>query len=462
MIFNKQVETYSQQHELLRPGDHYLLGVSGGVDSIVLLHYFVNNPMLNKQLTVVHVNHQLRPEADMEAKFVREICEAYDVPFMEKIIDVQGIQKSEKIGLEEAARQGRYRCFEEVMVSVEASSLVLAHHADDQVETILMRLTRGSQGSGYAGMPIKRAFSRGQLIRPFLAVTKKDIMLYAKANKLKHVEDASNAEDDATRNRFRHHVVPLLQQENQQVAKQFSAFHEEQTDLSEFATTMMLKQIEDVILKEDKRYVVQIEKFKKLHKIIQTLMIRQVIRELLPDNSVSISKNNIIDVLDLLKAASPSAKLYLPSGLQLFRVYDEAYFQFDNMEKSERFYYEMQPLTTVQLPGNGSISCEILTEDSIIHPEKTQLVLNATDIEFPLIIRSRLPGDRIKLKKTGGTRKLKNILIDEKIPQHLRDGIPVVTDATGEIIWLPTLKHSAFLACVNKKQQQYLIQYNSL
>lgn len=457
-MLHDKVKLYCDKHDLIRPGERYLLAISGGVDSMALLHYFAAH-FTNNQLAVVNVNHQLRNEAYQEAKLVQTTCQSYGIAYISKTIDMKMLKHEINMGVEAVARIGRYRCFEEALAETNSDVIVLAHHADDQSETILMRLTRGSHGSGYAGMPQQRSFSTGRLIRPFLAVSKKELKDYVEQHNIAFLEDASNATDDVTRNRFRHHILPLLHQENAQLNTHLSQFHEDIILREGFITTLIERAFTTVV-QTQQSYLLNITAFKAEHQLIQEGIIRRILSELLPHNRLQLTRRLVANTLDLLKGSTPSAKLYLPSQLRLRREYNEAYFYFETASSEVvADCYTLGKDESLLMANGQTISCRTC---SVPMPEKETtgqfIIVNATAVTLPLTVRTRLPGDRVRLKGMDGRKKVKKLFIDQKIPRSQREQQIVIADAIGEIIWLPGMRPSVYETAIDKSQNQYIIK----
>lgn len=229
--FEQKVNNYIARKQLIAPFEKLLIAVSGGADSVALLTFCVKKLSLSSaEIAVAHVNHHLRKEADMEADFVRHLANDFALPYFEANIDVMGIAQKENLGIEEAARNARYQFFEKLLKEENFDKLILAHHADDQVETILMRLVRGASGLSLAGMQPVRELKYGKAIRPFLAVSKAEIYAFCEAEKMAFCEDPSNVDEKYTRNRYRKQILPLLIRENPALQDHFLRFSEELTD----------------------------------------------------------------------------------------------------------------------------------------------------------------------------------------------------------------------------------------
>ncbi|HET6871512.1 MAG TPA: tRNA lysidine(34) synthetase TilS, partial [Sporolactobacillaceae bacterium] len=227
-----QVDQFVKRHHLIPHGSTIVVGVSGGADSMALLNYLKERSALwNLTLIACSIDHRLRGEdSKKDLDYVRDFCLEQEIIFVGKSVDVPGLMDKKRLGSEEAARICRYQVFEEVMNAYKADLLALAHHGDDQIETMLMRQVRGSFGISKAGIPITRPFACGMLIRPFLTITKDDIEGYCKKCGIIPRYDKTNESDDYTRNRFRKVILPFLKKENPKVHIQFQLDSERMTD----------------------------------------------------------------------------------------------------------------------------------------------------------------------------------------------------------------------------------------
>ena len=212
-----QVLAYINEQQLIKSGERLLIACSGGVDSMALLSFLYKfQQLLDIEIVVAHVDHMLRGEvSNGDRQFVEKFCREREIEVVSCAIPIAEIVECEKENSQAICRRERYRYFAEVMAGYCIDKLVTAHHADDQLESILMNITKAGS---IKGIRAKRNFSTGIIIRPFLAVTKLEIREYLQKNSGTFREDASNAKEDYTRNRFRHRIVPLLKQENPNVS----------------------------------------------------------------------------------------------------------------------------------------------------------------------------------------------------------------------------------------------------
>ena len=226
MSFELKIKQYIEKEQLIQQDDHLLIAVSGGVDSMALLHYFVKTKaQWGVKVEAVHVDHMLRGAVSAKDRaFVQQYCDEQGVKLHATAIPIPDILAKENGNTQLICRRERYNYFTEILQKINATKLVTAHHADDQLESVLMALTKNATVNSMQGIRSQRIFNEKSLIRPFLTVTKSEIREYLQKQGQNYREDASNAKDDYLRNRFRHHIVPLLEAENPRIAKQVGNF----------------------------------------------------------------------------------------------------------------------------------------------------------------------------------------------------------------------------------------------
>ncbi|WAA09471.1 tRNA lysidine(34) synthetase TilS [Fervidibacillus albus] len=440
--FVDKAKKFIVQNELLSKGDRILVGVSGGPDSLALLHFLVSlREEMGLDITACHVDHMFRGEQSFfEMKYVERICSEWEVPFVGERINVPEEIAKTSGNPQSVSRQLRYRFYEGIMKKRKISLLALAHHGDDQMETILMRLTRGSSVGASGGMRVKRSFATGWIIRPFLCMTRSEIEAYIDENQLKPVYDPSNKKDVYTRNRYRKHVLPFLKEENPNAHLHFQQYSEDVHDDDDYLTQLAEKACKTMMKRKKDGLFFNVEEFLQLPSPLQRRCLYRAVSSFYEDHSIELSAFHIREMIDMLKRKGATRKIDLPGHVRMIRSYGHCIIT----EKRERngYSYELTIGDTVTLPSGGvfSIKKGSCKNGGIytfrLHP----------DTKFPLQIRTRKEGDRIRLKGKGGSKKVKSLFIDEKIPSFLRDEWPIVTDANGEILWVPQLKKSKFEA----------------
>lgn len=411
----------------LEPNDTIVVGVSGGPDSMALL-YILNEfkKKLDLKIVCAHVNHNKRVESEQEKIDLENYCKANNI-----IFEYIKITKWGDDNFHNEARSVRYNFFEELVMNYGAKYLMTAHQGDDLIETILMRIVRGSTLKGYSGF--SRIVDKGtyKIVRPLITVTKDEIMEFDKANGIKYAIDQSNNEDHYTRNRYRHTVLPFLKHEDPKVHKKFLKYSEILLEYSDYVDKEANKVFNKVFINGN----LDIDKFNELDNIIQTKIIYTILEKIYGDDLLIIGAVHVELIFDLIKSNKSNSIVHLPNNVIVIKSYNELSFSFDDDESSE---YEIEIDDRVNLP-NGKI-IEIVDES--IDTSNYTIRLSSNEVKLPLYVRNRKDGDRIEVKGLNGTKKVKSIFIDEKIKISDRDYWPVVLDATDKIVWIPGLKKS--------------------
>ncbi len=411
----------------LEPNDTIVVGVSGGPDSMALL-YILNEfkKKLDLKIVCAHVNHNKRVESEQEKIDLENYCKANNI-----IFEYIKITKWGDDNFHNEARSVRYNFFEELVMNYGAKYLMTAHQGDDLIETILMRIVRGSTLKGYSGF--SRIVDKGtyKIVRPLITVTKDEIMEFDKVNGIKYAIDQSNNEDHYTRNRYRHTVLPFLKHEDPKVHKKFLKYSEILLEYSDYVDKEANKVFNKVFINGN----LDIDKFNELDNIIQTKIIYTILEKIYGDDLLIIGAVHVELIFDLIKSNKSNSIVHLPNNVIVIKSYNELSFSFDDDESSE---YEIEIDDRVNLP-NGKI-IEIV--DECIDTTNYTIRLSSNEVKLPLYVRNRKDGDRIEVKGLNGTKKVKDIFIDEKIKISDRDSWPVVLDATDKIVWIPGLKKS--------------------
>ncbi|WP_078543188.1 tRNA lysidine(34) synthetase TilS [Litchfieldia alkalitelluris] len=456
-----EVEKFIKSNQLIVENTIIVVGVSGGPDSLALLHYLMNTyHEKGIKLIAAHVDHMFRgKESEEDLLFVKRFCNELHIPFESAQIDVKHYQKEKGISSQLAARECRYRFFDETMKKYQAHFLALGHHGDDQVETVLMRLVRGALPSSFAGMRAKRPFSTGHIIRPFLSITKDDIKGYCEAFQLSPRIDPSNDLDTYTRNRFRHHVLPFLKEENKQVHTKFQRFSEIVYEDESLLQELTVQRMNTVFKKKSKEHVtISISEFLAMPKSLQRRGIQLILNYLYWRTSPDLSLIHIDNLLSFLEKEHPSGSLDFPQGLQIIRSYNECYFTF-SPKKAEPFTIIIQNETNIQFDNGYELVCKIwenyseeLTGDDIF-------IIDSDSFSFPFFARTRKTGDKMTQKGMKGTKKVKDIFIDKKVDRSMRDTWPIITDVNDTILWIPLIKKSTYEVVDLMKDKYIVFQY---
>ena len=384
---------FVRRYDMIDPGDTLVCAVSGGADSVALLFaFYLLKDKLGIRLEAAHFNHCLRgEESDRDEVFVRELCNRYDIPLHVGSVEV----KAGKKGLEAAARDARYAFLRSLN-----GKIATAHTADDNAETVLMRMVRGTGLKGLGAIaPVS-----GKVIRPMLGVSRQDVEAFLEEWGLSHIEDSSNGSDTFLRNRIRHHVMPLLKAENPKLAE----------NLSQMA--LRLREDEDFLSSQwNFEILPTVETLKNMH----TTQRSRCLDRFLKRSGVKEPEDSHFALAEaLVYSDKPSARAHFPGGVTIARNYG----------RLEALKEELSP-EAVTLPCPGEIEYAGLRvvctpAAQIINTPDTFTVAAGT-----ITLRPRQSGDSIRLP--GGTKSLKKLFIDRKIPASQRAWIPVVCDGEG-------------------------------
>jgi len=458
-MFEEKVSKYLKSKSVSLEKSRILVGVSGGPDSLSLLHFLWRKEKeWNIKVYAGHVDHMFRGEESLEeAKFVKEFCEEKNIPFFWERIDVPQYINQTKVNLQKAARDCRYRFYEKIMVDNELDYLALGHHGDDQIETILMRLTRGSTGKARAGIPFMRSFGPGMIIRPFLCLERSEIEEYCIIHNLQPRRDPSNEKEDYSRNRYRKHILPFLKKENSHVAMHFKRFSEELEEDEEYLMSMAIEKMSDItIQKSPNDWIIDKCAFLSIAIPLQRRCIQLILNYLYKGISASLSALHIEQIIVLLKSPHSSGNIDLPNGLKVKKSYDSLHFQL-NFSPNQPFHFEIEKMGELLLPNGYNIKVEYINGE--YKTDENEILLNSASVSFPLIVRSRKNGDRIKWKGLDGSKKISRIFIDEKIPIQDRESWPILTDSGDNILWVPGLKKSIYSHSNTNSGSNLLITY---
>lgn len=412
----------------LKSNDIVVVGVSSGPDSMALL-YILNDlrKKIDFKIVVAHINHNIRIESKEEALFLEEYCKKNDLLF-----EYMKIEKYGDDNFHNEARNIRYNFYHNLINKYSANYLMTGHHADDLIETILMRLVRGSSFKGYSGFSSLVLMGSYKIVRPLIFVTKDEIEKFDIEKKIPYRIDKSNYKDKYTRNRYRMNVLPFLKKEDKMVHEKFLKFSTTLIEYDEYIENMMFENINKVYVDG----VIDILEFHKLPSLIQKRIVDYLFEKIYLDDLLLINDKHIKLFFDLVSSKKANVTYNLPNDYLLIKSYNKIYFKkvVDDLNN-----YDLL-LTDYLKLSNGMILEKV---DNINSNGNDVLRLCSNDVLLPLRVRNRKNGDRIRTLN-GGTKKVKDIFIDKKIPLDKRDSWPIVVDSKDEIVWIPKLKKSKF------------------
>lgn len=422
-------QAYAFLKEVAHYGDIFVVAVSGGPDSMALLH-LVNRLKEKIDISVIcaHVNHNVRKESAGEKIFVEQFCHQNKIIFESMVIEEYGDDN-----FHNEARNKRYHYFSSIVRKYQAKYLLTAHHGDDLMETILMRIVRGSTLKGYSGFSKIVDMASYKILRPLIEVTKEDILKYNRKNNISFVQDASNQKDVYTRNRFRKYIVPEIRKEDPNVHQKFYKFSKTLLEYNDYIE----KQVEKVFQTVFTQQVLQIKEYLKQEPVIQMKIIYHILENIYQEDLMLITDHHAKLLDELIHSKKASSSLHLPNNMKVIKSYDTLSFTFLQMPDSS---YEIELIQYVNLPNGKNIE---IVKESQDHSNFT-CRLSSKEVTLPLHVRTRNEGDKMKIKGMLGSKKIKDIFIDEKIPLKERTIYPIVVDSKDTIVWLPGLKKSKF------------------
>lgn len=412
--------------------NYVVIGVSAGPDSMCLLD------LLQKKTTkivVCHINHNVRKESIEEEEYITKYCQDKNI-----ILEKTTINNYQENNFENEARKKRYMFYEEILKKYNSKTLLLAHHGDDLIETILMKISRGSNLEGYAGIKEISNVKNYKIIRPLLKYTKEDIINYNKSNNIKYYNDSSNQSTNYTRNRYRLNILPLLKKEDKNIHKKYLKYSKTLIEYDDYIKREVKRNINNVY----KDNIINIDNLNKL----DTFLIKNILYNIM--NNIYQNKNNIItdrhiqNIISLLNNTKPNIKIDLPNNKEIVKEYNKLIIK-DKTSDIKNYKIEFNDKIEIENLIIEKIESEDDDSNSVCR-------LNSKDITLPLYIRNREDGDYIILKGSNNRKKIKEIFIEKKLPLKKRNNYPLLVDSNNNIIWIPNIKKSKFC---NKKSENY-------
>lgn len=389
-----------------------MLACSTGVDSMVLFDLVRKLSNIN-ELIIVHINHQRRKQSVIEEKFIKEYCESLNIKcYINKLPLYDGSN------FQNWARDERYKFFEEIALKENADILLLAHHANDNLETIILRLIRNASLEGYAGIRMKSKYHNLDIYRPLLDLSKEDIISYARENNIHYYEDESNESDDYTRNRVRHHIIPVLEKENPSLVKSIQNYSNTLFQANDFIENYETNFIKNKVIVHNNK-----EEFYAKFNIEDLLnesnfMQEQILFRLL--KRFSLSKECIKDTLKQIFSKKNNIVQCVNNELSMIKEY--GYIIFTNTKQEEKFYLKIEEEGTYQLI-NGTL--DVNKNICNFNTSTSKLWYNINSL--PIIVRTRKNGDKIVREK--GTITVSNYLTNHKVPLLERNKVLLLCDS---------------------------------
>ncbi|MBZ0157163.1 MAG: tRNA lysidine(34) synthetase TilS [Alphaproteobacteria bacterium] len=431
----EKVEETIRKYGMFSSGDHVLVALSGGPDSVCLLSVFHRiQGEFSLHINAAYIDHGLRPhEVPGEIRFCEELCTSLEIPFSTKQVDVAAHSREKGINRQEAARELRYRALNEIAASVGAGRIALGHTADDQAETLLMRLFRGAGPAGLSGIPPVRQ----NIVRPLIETERNEIEDFLAEAGRGFIIDSSNLKDKYTRNRIRHFVLPAARAINADVvrtlARTAEIFREEERYFNVQVTKALMKL---VCRKTD----TAIELFLSPMEMMDTVLLRRVVRRAIDvtEGLRGIGFFHIEEITGLIKKGKAGDRLYLPRSLRVIKGYSTLLLTVDTPERLGE--YILNGPGEVVLPEASlvlrcSVSSSIEPREGAFGDGRRSAAFDAEKACFPLQVRSRRPGDLFYPLGFGRRKKLQDFFVDEKVPRDQRDAVPLLVQ-DEKIVWV--------------------------
>lgn len=408
-----------------------LVGFSGGADSSALLLMLkAYSEQSGAKIYAAHINHGIRgSEADRDEIFCKEFAKSLDIEFFSVKLNVPEIAKKSGESIESAARRLRYEFFNKIMAERSIPILATAHNADDNLETVIFNLTRGAGLSGLCGIPDSRPTENGIVIRPILAMEKRDIIAFCEEHNINYVTDSTNADNEYTRNKIRNQIIPLLKEINSGVVKNTSRATESLKDDSLCLQSMTSWFIDEL----GKDRAIEIEKLCGSPSSIVNRAIIGIYSNI--SGGKTLEAVHINAIKDLAKKAIPHSSISLPSGIEAVIENEKLCFIYkSDTPKSTEFSIMLENGKNAIQEAEIDIFLNIEPYSKNVYKKSILLSFESAKIKKPLIARNRCAGDNIL---SGGVHKsLKKLMNEKKIPLELRSRIPVICDAEG-IVAIP-------------------------
>jgi len=452
-IMIKVLQDFLNKNNINLNNQNICIGISTGVDSTVLLDCLLKlKSNINYNIILCHVNHQKREQSKIEEQYIKDFSKKNNLILEILHLDLQEIEDD---NFQCAARNKRLEFFNGIMNKYNCKYLFLAHHLNDDIETSLMHIIRGSNLQGYAGMrEIVYNNDEKIILRPFLTILKDEIIKYASDNNIKYFEDDSNLSDCYTRNRVRHHLIPLLFKENPNFSNKYIEFKETLLNSYDIVCNNRDKFIADNVIINNSIIEFNIIEFNKLTEFMKTEIIFKLLKQ------YNLSKKNVSEIIKYI--SSNKANLIIDyKNITFSKQYDRVVFKkIDKTKKIDKINNKKVNII-IDNVGNYDINDKYYLEvKEYFEEDYKNDQINLTNLNviwynssnFPFVLRNRINGDKIKIN--NGTKKVKDLLIDEKIPVEDRDNLLMISK-DDEIINIFGVKKSSTL--LNTKNNNILI-----
>ena len=438
---------YIKANKMIEKGDRIVIGVSGGADSVCLLYVLAEGCReYNLALNVVHINHGIRgKEAVEDELFVKELCNVLNVDFYSFSYDVRKIAKEESISEEEAGRKVRYKAFSEICHTKQCNKIAIAHNKNDNAETVLFHLFRGTGMKGLSGIEPKRMettdFGEVTIIRPLLDCSRMEIEEVLRKKEITYRTDSTNLTDDYSRNKIRNKILAYAVKEiNSGAVENIAGAATYLREAKDYIEADIIKYYQELVEEKDHTFQFSISEMKNRHPAIQKGIIFQIM-ENLAKRRKDLEAKHVEAVLSLFDKQVGRC-VHLPYGMIAERGYQQIkLYHIDRLTCENSDSFKEIPII---IPGKTIVTqkCKIIETERMNYKNNLPIPKSSCvkwfdydKIENAVVIRTRKEGDYIQINRSGGSKKLKDYFIDHKVPRKLRDSLLLIADGS-HIMWI--------------------------
>ncbi|MCX7723715.1 MAG: tRNA lysidine(34) synthetase TilS [Thermodesulfovibrio sp.] len=427
----KKVKNTIEKYNMLSFGDHVLVGLSGGPDSVCLLHILnMLKPSYKLKISAAYIDHGLRPDdIPKEIEFCKKLCESLDVSFYTRSVEVKDLAQKEKISIQEAARILRYAALEQISLNINAHKIAVAHNLDDQAETVIMRLLRGAGPAGLSGIhPVRK-----KIIRPFIEIERKEIEKFLSEKNISYLTDPSNESLKYLRNKIRKTLMPIIKTISPEATKIISKTADILREENDYINVTVTKTLMRLMSRKTDNTV---ELFCNPMEPLNIVILRRALRFAVDSvrDLRGLTFDHIEDIIKLIKNGKTGDRLYLPKGIRVIKGYSTLIITAEPPKRLST--YEITKPQDIYLKESSTfLSLKEVKREEIqdFGNGKTLIYVDMDKIKFPLIIRARKPGDYFYPFGFGKRKKLQDFFVDEKVPRDERDIIPII-ESDGNIV----------------------------
>lgn len=421
-----------EEQQLVRPGNRVLVALSGGADSVALLHLLhAAAPSLSFSLVAAHLDHGIRQDSARDAEFAAVLCARLDVPLVTERVDLPGWARQQRCGLEEAGRLVRREFLRRIASQWGCEAVALGHHRGDQAETFLHRLLRGSALSGLAGMATKSDL----FIRPLLPFSRSRLRRYLAEHQIEFREDPSNKDPAFTRNRIRHALLPQLAEYNPRIEEHLGRLCGRIGAEEDFWRQEVARAMERICRADARGVHLEVQGVLSLHPALRPRVVRQALLQV-RGGLEGIAASHLDAVLEMAAGGRPQAEAHLP-GAWVGRRYQWLWLRKGPPAPVEPFSFVVDGAGIYPLPDGARLGVALDSSGGACRAPAVEF--DGDRVSFPLELRNFRPGDRFRPFGAPGGRKLKAFFIDERIPREERARLPLLV-GSGEVLWVVGLR----------------------